>query len=853
MITKNLEMLARWLVDTNLYQFQANSGGGMTINMLVDILKESDGDDISETIEATLASENFLKEESIQKLTKPLHAAKGTVGFFYFGRSVAAMIGFLEGVIKFQTIDKMIPMSGGTRTAAEITHFYLNASNKRLPEINVSDDEDTHDQPTIPLKHMQDVIRLLPIYERHNFFKEIFPDEPIKSIAEAEIHDAYYSFLRINSADSPLTQAEIRDLNLWFITKGFAKQTVLSGTYTEYIERLVILSKECRGVREINILSHILNTLCKDIAAIYCVLFGPESANGVQNILLQFNEAKKEALSDIDDDERNNIKFNIKFAAGSIEKITKTIADISQETVKSQEFAQFKNKDDIVTITVRKISGIKTNEIREILERSAGADLYIKDTFGGGLSEMAIAAKYVTINASILDSLMNKIGRMILWRNHILRFYDELGDFIQKISTARSESEKETMQLMSYAISAQTLVAESSDRLEQSFKALDPEAKSIAALMKSGKAKLEDIPKTTAPLKSIKDKDLLIHYSDISKKLDAAFNELQEEVKRLRMVPISAVLNAAKRSAQHVLRDFPNKDANISVRSSNELVDKDSLSTLEASMMLIASNMAYHGIENESDRAEKTEKALIEISSKHEEDRLIIKIKDNGAGINGDVVADAAIKKGKISAQQVSKMSNEDKIDLIFMDSVSTEEDANTKAGRGEGLAQVKEQIESIGGTINVESEVGVGTEFIISIPTEASIAKILLADVNGATLGIPLSDMKKVVSVKGGDIKRFREKSTLYLDDEMIDIANPGSIYDIVPQTSVEDFNKFVIITDKTKNIAFPVSYLKQKEEVIIKPINIRMDGSLGVTITGSGEIVSIIDVRHIIRVTTA
>jgi len=344
--------------------------------------------------------------------------------------------------------------------------------------------------------------------------------------------------------------------------------------------------------------------------------------------------------------------------------------------------------------------------------------------------------------------------------------------------------------------------------------------------------------------------------SDLSERLDLLdryIRELQESVMSVRMIPMETVFSKFPK----VIRDTAKKlNKKIDFRHYGDSVeiDKAMIEGLTDPLTHIVRNAMDHGIESTDRRraAGKNETGTLLMSAEQANGQMIIKIQDDGGGINLAKVTAKAIQNGILEESVAVGMSNEDKAMLIFAPGLSTAEAVTDISGRGVGMDVVMSNIKKLGGAVKVETEEGFGSTFTIVLPLTLAILDGLNIRVGKEHYILPLSAIIESLKPEEGMIKQIgdEESEVLMLREEFIPVVRLHAIFNIAPQNHKLTDGILIVVRSGTKKIALFVDEFMNQQQFVIKPLdrNFRnAQGIGGATVRGDGTIGLIIDTMNI------
>ncbi len=327
-------------------------------------------------------------------------------------------------------------------------------------------------------------------------------------------------------------------------------------------------------------------------------------------------------------------------------------------------------------------------------------------------------------------------------------------------------------------------------------------------------------------------------------------SDLQDAVMKLRMQPVKKIFSKFPRIVRDLAKKL-NKKVNLILEGEDTEIDRSILDKLEDPLIHLVRNAIDHGIEPPEERVMlgKPEIGLIKLSAFQEGDRIIIAIEDDGRGINVEKVKKKAVEKGLISPEQAENMSDKEAYELLFMPGFSTAEQVSDVSGRGVGMDVVASTIHSLRGTIEVESELGKGTKFIMKLPLTVAIIRTLMVGANNKIFAIPLYSVVEIVRYEPESVKSIGQFKSFMLRDEVYLLFSLNELFEM-PDKNEKQF--IVIVRVGEKNIAISVEELFGEEEIVIKPLGKLLEnvqGVAGATITGDGKVVLIVDTNSLIN----
>lgn len=329
--------------------------------------------------------------------------------------------------------------------------------------------------------------------------------------------------------------------------------------------------------------------------------------------------------------------------------------------------------------------------------------------------------------------------------------------------------------------------------------------------------------------------------------------DIQLAVMKTRMLPIGRVFNKFPRMVRDLSREL-GKEIDLVITGEETELDKSIVEEIGDPLVHLIRNACDHGIESKEDRAAagKPEKGTVELKAYNEGNHIVVEIKDDGHGMDPDILRSKGVEKGIISDREADTMTDKEAYALVFKAGFSTAKVVTNVSGRGVGMDVVKTNIEKLNGIIDVESELGTGTTLKLKIPLTLAIIQSLLVGVQEEFYAIPLASVIETVRISQDEIYTVENKSVLRLRNEVLPLVRLADIFGV---DSVFDNSEqaYVVVIGLAENkIGVIVDFLIGQEEVVIKSLGSYLKGTEGIagaTIRGDGRVTLIVDIAAMMQ----
>ena len=335
--------------------------------------------------------------------------------------------------------------------------------------------------------------------------------------------------------------------------------------------------------------------------------------------------------------------------------------------------------------------------------------------------------------------------------------------------------------------------------------------------------------------------------------IDFITTELQMAVMKTRMIPISKVFNKLPRLIREVSKET-GKEVDLVIAGEETELDKTLIEQLNDPMVHLLRNAADHGVELPNDRKAlgKPSKGIVTIKAEHEGNHFIISVQDDGKGMDAEVLKRKAIEKGMITELQAREMTQREAFNLIFAPGFSTAQKVTNVSGRGVGMDVVRTNIQKLKGTIDIESQVNVGSKIVIKLPLTLAILQALLVEAAGEIFSIPLESVLEVVKIDTKDLACVNGREVIRLRESILPISRLAEVLCNGKKGADAKSIYVVVVGIAEQRLGLVIDSLLGQKEIVIKNIgeylgNIK--GIAGSTILGDGRVIMIIDIGELMK----
>jgi two-component system, chemotaxis family, sensor kinase CheA len=415
------------------------------------------------------------------------------------------------------------------------------------------------------------------------------------------------------------------------------------------------------------------------------------------------------------------------------------------------------------------------------------------------------SSNVIRVPGEMLDQFMNQIGEMVLVR----------GQLAHIISDQRAR--------------------EGLIRLRQEGHQKDPQSQ------------LADIQQVAENLE-----DQLRRLQETDALIQGALSRLQDSVMGLRVVPVELVFKRFPR----MVRDLAlaqGKQIRLELIGQEVKIDKAMVESLADPLLHMVRNSADHGVEKPEERRQsgKPDEAVIRIQAEQQGSRIMIRVIDDGKGIDPERVRRKAVDRGLVKEEDSLQMSKEDILGFIFRPAFSTADVVTETSGRGVGMDVVRTSVMRLGGTIHLDSEVGRGTTFTMQMPLSAAVQEVLLVNTANQTMAIPGRYVAELVEVSPEEYQTVKGRTAILLRGNFLPIVRLEEVLGY-PPAEKQSHRYVVVLSDGQRTLGVSVQEFVGRQELFTKDIHPRLaalPGVGGASILGDGRVVLILDAAALYR----
>ncbi|TWO81858.1 chemotaxis protein CheA [Denitratisoma oestradiolicum] len=344
------------------------------------------------------------------------------------------------------------------------------------------------------------------------------------------------------------------------------------------------------------------------------------------------------------------------------------------------------------------------------------------------------------------------------------------------------------------------------------------------------------------------DTDTLHALDQAVSQLDLLVSDLQNAVMKTRMQPIGRLFQKYPRIARDLARSL-GKDVELVLAGEETEIDKTMIEDLSDPIIHLIRNAVDHGVEPTEDRIAlgKSGKSQVRLEARQEGDHIVLLVADDGRGMNAERLRAKALEKGLITDEEANTMDERQSFNLIFLPGFSTKDVASDVSGRGVGMDVVRTNIQKLNGSIEIKSQQGKGTTFVISLPLTLAILPVLLVQLGAQPFAVPLSMVREILPIEVTQVQEVGGRATMVVRGEVMPIY-PLSYMLGWAAEAVPGYG--VLMQSAEHTFILAIDGFMGREDAVIKSLeDFRPKGVAGVTTLSNGQIVLILDMKELIQ----
>lgn len=335
--------------------------------------------------------------------------------------------------------------------------------------------------------------------------------------------------------------------------------------------------------------------------------------------------------------------------------------------------------------------------------------------------------------------------------------------------------------------------------------------------------------------------------------IDRLALELHGMILQLRMVPTAQVFQSFPRLVRDISRQL-GKKVELATSGEGTEADKTIVDRLFEPLVHLVRNAVDHGIEGPAERraAGKVETAKVSIEASRIGDRFLVRVADDGRGIDPGAVRREAAEKRMLPAEELDALSDEQVVELIFAPGFSTASEVSDISGRGIGMDVVRSAVEQIGGRVSLQSKAGIGTTVQIDLPTTIAMSRIMVVETGGQLFGISMDAVSETVRVTPDRISQIKNNNGFLFRDRVVPIVALAELMKLPPQPKDSAVAKLLVVIEAAGKIAaLEIDAIRDRLDVVLKPMQGLLAGArgyAGTTLLGSGQVLLVLDIKELL-----
>ncbi|MEX2148498.1 MAG: response regulator [Candidatus Rokuibacteriota bacterium] len=321
---------------------------------------------------------------------------------------------------------------------------------------------------------------------------------------------------------------------------------------------------------------------------------------------------------------------------------------------------------------------------------------------------------------------------------------------------------------------------------------------------------------------------------------------LRDEIARARLVPIGTLFTRFVRQGGEAAR-AAGKSVRVETEGDAVELDTGIIEQIVDPLLHLVQNAVVHGIEPADERRARGKPAegRLTLGARHQGGFVYIEVRDDGRGIDADILRGRAVAQRFVDGGAAAALSEREALELIFLPGFSTAAAVTAASGRGVGMDVVRTNVRRLNGDIEVQTDLGAGTRFIIKLPLTVLVSEALLVRVAGETLAVPLNAVQTVLTVDAADVRRDSDGESIVVDGDGVHLVPLDRVL-LLPMPPRGPHAHVLVLRAPGGPLAVEVDEILRKEEMVIKPLGPFLDGVgpfAGATIGSDGRVMLLLD----------
>lgn len=341
----------------------------------------------------------------------------------------------------------------------------------------------------------------------------------------------------------------------------------------------------------------------------------------------------------------------------------------------------------------------------------------------------------------------------------------------------------------------------------------------------------------------------------VHRNLERKLNDLQEGILDVRMVPIGQIFTRLAQVVRRYVRES-GKEIELELLGEETELDKLMIEDLADPLMHLIRNAIDHGVEpaEERKRIGKPEQGLIRLTAYPKGNHVVITVEDDGRGMDPSIILAKAVEKGLIGKDHGLDpvLDTKEILDLIFLPGFSTSEKVTEISGRGVGMDVVKKNVSKLSGIIDIETEPGAGTRFVLTLPITLAIIKALVVEAGGQVFSIPLSSVLEIIRATPEQVQTVEAREVMVIRDETVPLLRLSRVFGL-PDSNSHRLFYVILVGLAERRLGIVVDRLRDQQDIVIKPLGKRLANTAGIAgatelSIGERRVVLVLDVESLI-----